>query len=333
MHPGTDPPPYELLVERVSSGIAALVTSLRDRIDEPLLRAGEGTLRVIAQDAVGFDNIDRQAANRLKIPFTHTPDVLTDATAEFALFMMGSVARRLYPSERLVREGQWTTWHPYLPFLGDEVAGKTVAVVGVGRIGRAFAQKCLGLGVDLQLHNRSGVDSAFVNGLQRILDLQYKEGFSERRCRVEVVTLEKAFEQGDFVSIHLPLNDSTRALIDREKLGWMKPTAFLINSARGPIVEEAALVQALTSGSIAGAALDVFEAEPLPGDSALRAPELAGRVRLFHHFGSGGRTTRLSPDPQKGMGGRCVQGVIDVLEGRYGADPSRMPWVVNKEAF
>ena len=333
VYPETDPPPYDLLVEKVSSGIVALVTTLRDRIDEPLLTAGKGTLKVVAQDAVGFDNIDRKAASRLKIPFTHTPDVLTDATAEFALFMMGSVARCLYSSERLVREKQWKPWHPYLPFLGDEVAGKTVAIIGVGRIGRAFAQKCLGLDVDLLLHNRSGVDPGFVSSLQKILDLQYEEGLSGRRCRVKVVTLAEALGQGDFVSIHLPLNDSTRALIDREKLGWMKPTAFLINSARGPIVDEAALLGALNEGSVAGAALDVFEVEPLPEDSALRAPELAGQVRLFHHFGSGGKTTRLSPDSQKGMAGRCVQGVIDVLEGRYGGDPARMPYVVNKEAF
>ena len=147
--PEVDPPPKSLILERVSSGIDALITTLRDPIDEEVFQAGEGTLKVISQIAVGVDNIDEEAANRHRVPYTHTAEVLTHATAEFAFFIMGCVSRKLYPSERLVREERWTTWHPYLPFLGDEVTGKTVAVVGVGRIGRAFLSKCTGLDMDI----------------------------------------------------------------------------------------------------------------------------------------------------------------------------------------
>src|SRR5262245_17920358 len=146
-------PPRELILEKVRGGIHALITTLRDKIDEEVLEAGAGTLRIVAQLAVGFDNIDREAANRYRIPFSNTADVLTEATAEFALFMMGAVSRKTYPSEDLLRNNEWGYWHPYRPFLGDEVTGKTVGIIGAGRIGRAFAKKCVGLDVDLLLYS------------------------------------------------------------------------------------------------------------------------------------------------------------------------------------
>ncbi len=136
VYPDPEPPPKRLIVEKVRSGIDGLITTLRDSIDAEVFEAGRNTLKVVAQYAVGFDNINRADANRYKIPFTNTADVLTEATAEFALFILGSVARKLYPSERLVREKRWGSWHPYLPFLGDEVTGKTVSVIGTGRIRR-----------------------------------------------------------------------------------------------------------------------------------------------------------------------------------------------------
>ena len=131
----TKPPSKELILEKVSSGVDVLITTLRDSIDKEVLEAGKQTLRLVAQDAVGFDNIDRDTANKYKIPFTNTSEVLTEATAEFAFLMLGCASRKLYSSERLVRKLQWETWHPSLPFLGDEVTGKTVAVIGTGRIG------------------------------------------------------------------------------------------------------------------------------------------------------------------------------------------------------
>jgi glyoxylate reductase len=336
------PPPKKLVLEKVRSGIAALITTLRDRIDEDVFAAGAAAgLRVVSQIAVGVDNIDRAAANRHRIPFTHTPEVLTDATAEYAFFMLGAVARKLYPAEVQVRTHQWTTWHPYLPWLGDEVTGRTLAVVGMGRIGKSVVNKAVGFDMDVLCHSTSGRDeSPFVASVQRVMDLRHSEGLSRRRQTIEAVPLEQALQRADFVSLHVPLTlpgtatgEPTYHLMDEERLRMMKPTAYLVNTARGPVVDEQALATALREGWIAGAALDVFEREPLPDDSPLRDESLALKLRLFPHAASAARATRLSPDPDVGMAGRCAQGALDVLEGRYGGDPKRMPFVVNKEAF
>jgi len=342
VYPEVQPPPKPLVLAKVRSGIAALITTLRDPIDEEILAAGAASgLRVVAQIAVGVDNIDRAAANRHRIPFTHTPDVLTDATAEYAFFMMGAVARKLYPAEVQVRAREWTTWHPYLPWLGDEVTGRTLAVIGTGRIGQSMVEKAVGFDMDVLCHatSRSAALSAFVTAVQRVMDLRHREGLSGRKQTIEVVSLEDALRRADFVSLHVPLTmpGTTAAptfhLIDETRLRTMKPTAYLVNTARGPVVDERALARALREGWIAGAALDVFEKEPLPDDSPLRDEALVPRLRLFPHAASAARATRLSADPDVGMAGRCVQGAIDVLEGRYGGDPKRMPFVVNKEAF
>lgn len=325
-------PPYEVVLEKVRAGVDVLITTLRDRVDEEIFRTGCGKLKLVAQDAVGYDNIDRTAANRYRIPVTHTPDVLTHATAEFALFLLGSAARKLWPSEELVRTGRWKTWHPYLPFLGVEVTGKTVAVIGTGRIGKAFAGKCLGLDVDLLLYD-ARPDLQFSSRLAKLAEERRSLGLALRTCRVEYVGPDRALREADFVSLHLPLTEDTRHFLNRERLGWMRREAVVINTSRGAVVDEVALAEALRDGRIAGAALDVFETEPLPLDSPLLAPELKEKVRVFHHFASGTVETRLSPDPDRGMAGRCVQAVINLLEGRYGGDPGRMPWVVNKEAF
>ena len=327
-----EPPPHSLIVEKVRSGVDALITTLRDRIDEEVFRAGKGTLRVVGQYAVGFDNIDRDAANRYGIPFTNTAEVLTDATAEFAFFILGCVARKLYPSERLVRKKKWGTWHPFHPFLGDEVTGRTVSVIGTGRIGQAFIQKCIGFRMDIVCFDTYPNEN-FVESVQTVLSTIHQVGLSDRQHSIRYASLDEALAEGDFVSLHVPLTPETRHLINAERLSRMKKTAYLINTSRGPVVDEEALYWALKEGKIAGAALDVFHQEPLPEDSPLRDPELEDRLRLFHHFASAGRQTRLSVDPNLGMAGRAVQGVIDVLEGRYGGDPSRMPYVVNKEAF
>jgi glyoxylate reductase len=326
-------------VERVRNGIDALITTLRDQIDEEVFAAGAGTLKIVAQIAVGFDNIDREAANRYRVPFSNTADVLTEATAEFAFFMMGAVSRKLYPSEKLVEENQWTSWHPYQPFLGDEVTGKTVAVIGTGRIGKAFAKKCIGLDMDLLLYDPVFRDEKFADYAAREMKLRFEAGFSHKLRTVEYVSFSEALKKADYVSLHVPLlmrgesTTPTYHLMSTEAFRRMKKTAYLINTSRGPVVDEAALYQALINGEIAGAALDVYEKEPLPIDSPLRDPEFKDRLRLFHHFASGTRETRLSPDPEIGMAGRTVQAVIDVIEGRYGGDPAKIPWVVNKEAF
>jgi len=339
---GLQPPPKALVLEKVRSGIAALITTLRDQVDEEVFAAGASAgLKVVSQIAVGVDNIDRAAANRHRIPYTHTPDVLTDATAEYAFFMMGAVARRLYPAELQVRERQWTTWHPYLPWLGDEVTGRTLAVIGMGRIGKSMVAKAMGFDMDVLCHSSRGPAGLadYVGAVQRVMDLRHDEGLGARRQRIEAVSLEDALARADFVSLHVPLTlpgtakQPTFHLIDEQRLRLMKKTAYLVNTARGPVVDETALAKALREGWIAGAALDVFEKEPLPDASPLRDPALLPTLRLFPHAGSAARATRLSPDPDVGMAGRCVQGALDVLEGRYDGDPKRMPFVVNKEAF
>jgi glyoxylate reductase len=339
VYSSSEAPPKSLIIEKVKSGIDGLITTLRDDIDAEIFAAGKGTLKVVAQIAVGFDNIDRAEANRYRIPFTNTADVLTDATAEFAFFMMGAAARKLWPSEKLVRENKWQFWHPFLPFLGDEVSGKTISILGTGRIGKAMARKCLGFEMDIVCHDPVFEDHHFLGSMQKVAQTLFEQGLSRRLAVINYTTLEIALIKGDFVSLHVPLlresesSTPTYHLINEKTLRMMKPSAYLINTTRGPIVDEKALHKALKEHWIAGAALDVFEKEPLPLDSLLRDPELEDRLRLFHHFASGATATRTSPDPNIGMAGRTVQGLLDVLEKNYEGDITKMPYVVNKEAF
>ncbi len=332
-------PSKSLILEKVRSGVDGLITTLRDQIDAEVFEAGRGTLKVVAQDAVGYDNINRADANRYSVPFTHTADVLTEATAEFAFFILGNVARKMCPAERLVRDHRWGTWHPYLPFLGDEVTGKTIGVIGTGRIGQAFIKKAVGFDADILCFDPFVQAHDFVRKVQEAMDTRFRVGFSPEQRTVCYVTFEEALRNSDFVSLHVPLLRESESefptyhLMNEKTLRLMRPTAFLINTSRGPVVDEQALYTAVKEGVIAGVALDVFETEPLPADSPLLDPSIENRVRLFAHFASAARVTRLSTDPNKGMAGRCVQGLIDVLEGNYGGNPAKMPYVVNKEAF
>jgi len=336
---GPEAPPKELIIDRVKSGIDALITTLRDPIDAEVFEAGKGALKVVAQIAVGFDNINRVDANKYKIPFTNTADVLTEATAEFAFFMMGMLARKMWQSERLVREGTWPSWHPFLPFLGDEVTGKTIAIIGTGRIGLAMIKKCSGFDMNILCYDPAFHNDKFVAAIRELMNLRHARGIQQEETWIKYVDLEEALRGADYVSIHVPLlregetDKPTYHLINEKTLKLMKPTAYLINSSRGPVVDEKALAKALKEKVIAGAALDVFEKEPLPADSPLLDPEIADRSRVFHHFASGGTITRLDVDPNKGMAGRTAQAVIDVLEKNYDGDPTKMPYVVNKEAF
>src|SRR5213593_2978279 len=298
---GPEAPPKKFIVEKVKSGIDGLITTLRDPIDAEVFEAGKGTLKVVAQIAVGFDNIDRADANKYKIPFTNTADVLTEATAEFAFFMM--------------------------------------AVIGTGRIGLAMIKKCSGFDMNILCYDPAYQNHEFIGAIQELMDLRHARGIQKEKTWIKYVEFEEALRGADYVTIHVPLlresetDKPTYHLINEKTLKMMKPTAYVINSSRGPVVDERALASALKEKVIAGAALDVFEKEPLSPDSPLLDPEIADRCRVFHHFASGAQITRLSLDPDKGMAGRCVQGLIDVLEGNYGGDPTKMPYVVNKEAF
>ena len=339
VYPEAEAPPKDLIIQKVTSGVEGLITTLRDQIDADVFSVGVGTLRVVAQLAVGFDNINRAEANKYKIPFTNTADVLTEATAEFAFFLMGALARKLWPAEHLTRDNLWGYWHPFLPFLGDEVTGKTVAVIGTGRIGLAMIKKCAGFDMNILCYDPAYENREYIEAIQETMDLRLQRGISREKTTIRYTTLDDCLKNADFVSLHVPLqrqgesSTPTYHLINEKTLRSMKRTAMLINTSRGPVVDEAALAHALRENWIAGAALDVYEKEPLPADSPLRDPNLADRCRLLPHFASAGRITRLSSDPEKGMAGRCVQGLIDVLEGNYGGDITKMPYVVNKEAF
>jgi glyoxylate reductase len=339
VYPDPEAPPKSLIVEKVKSGIDGLITTLRDPIDAEVFEAGKGHLKVVAQIAVGFDNINRADANRYKIPFTHTADVLTEATSEFAFFMLGALARKMWTAEHLTRNNQWGYWHPYLPFLGDEVTGKTMAVIGTGRIGLGMIKKCTGFDMNILCYDPVYENHDYVKAIQEMKDLRYARGMTREHAWIKYTTFDDALTGGDFVSVHVPLlregesSTPTYHLFNERTLRMMKPTAYLVNTSRGPVVEEAALAKALRENWIAGAALDVYEQEPLPPDSPLRDPAIEDRCRLYPHFASAARITRLSTDPNKGMAGRCVQGLIDVLENNYGGDITKMPYVVNKEAF
>jgi glyoxylate reductase len=339
VYPEPKAPPKALILDKVRSGIDGLITTLRDQIDAEVFEAGKGTLKVVAQLAVGFDNINRADANRYKMPFTNTADVLTEATAEFAFFIMGDLARRTWSAEHITRENKWGFWHPYLPFLGDEVTGKTIAIIGTGRIGLAMIKKCSGFDMNILCYDPAYQNHEFIKAIQETMDLRHARGIQKQETWIKYVSFEEALREADFVSVHVPLirdgesSTPTFHLFNERTLRMMKPTAFLVNTSRGPVVDEAALARALKENWIGGAALDVYEKEPLPADSPLRDPAIEDRCRLLPHFASAGKITRLSSDPDKGMAGRCVQGLIDVLEGNYGGDPKKMPYVVNREAF
>ncbi len=339
VYPDPTAPPKNLIIDKVRSGVDGLITTLRDQINAEIFEAGKGTLKVVSQFAVGFDNINRADANRYKIPFTNTADVLTEATAEFAFFMLGALARKLWPAEHLARDNEWSFWHPYLPFLGDEVTGKTIAIIGTGRIGLAMIKKCTGFDMNILCYDPAYQNHEYVNAVQETMDLRHARGIQKDKTSIRYVSLEGALAEADFVSVHVPLlregesDTPTYHLFNERRLRRMKPTAFLVNTSRGPVVDENALARALKERWIGGAALDVYEKEPLPADSPLRNPAIEDRCRLFPHFASAAKITRLSADPNKGMAGRCVQGLIDVLEKNYSGDVKKMPYVVNKEAF
>ncbi|NLV32614.1 MAG: D-glycerate dehydrogenase [Acidobacteria bacterium] len=245
---------------RGAAGILALLT---DRIDAEVLDAAGPQLRIVANMAVGFDNIDLRAASARGVMVTNTPGVLTDATADLAWALLFAAARRIPEAERFLRAGRFRYWGPLL-FLGADVAGRTLGVVGAGRIGSAVARRARGFDMKVLYCNRSP-----------------RPGL-ESELGARKVPLEELLAEADFVSLHLPLTPETRHLIDARALALMKPTACLINTGRGPLVDEAALVEALAAGRPAGAALDVFEREPEVHPGLLARDD----VVLTPHIGS-----------------------------------------------
>lgn len=257
------PPPYDQLVAH-SRGKLGVLTMVTDRIDAAFMDAVGPQLRVISQMAVGVDNIDVAAARQRGILVGHTPGVLTDATADLAFALLLATARRVVEAADYVKAGQWKTWGPKM-LLGADVAGATLGIIGLGRIGRAVARRA------------SGFDMRLLAYGPRLTD---EEAASAGARRVDLPDL---LRESDFVSLHLPLKPETRGLIHRETLALMKPSAILINTARGPIVDQSALYDALRAGVIAAAGLDVTNPEPLPLDDPLLT---LPNVVILPHIGS-----------------------------------------------
>lgn len=247
--PERQPPPYETLLEKVK-GIDGLICLLTDRIDSPLIEVG-AQLKVISQMAVGYDNIDIPAATARGLPVGHTPGVLTNATADLTWALLMAAARRVVEADQFTRSGQWITWEPDL-LLGPDVAGATLGIVGLGRIGQAVARRAKGFDMKVLYTDR------------RQLGQELEESLG-----VEFMGLDRLLKASDFVTIHTPLSEETYHLFSQTQFEQMKPTAILINTARGPIVDPDALYSVLTQGRIAGAALDVTDPEPIPMDSPL----------------------------------------------------------------
>ncbi len=275
-----------------------LMSMITDMVDEEVLSRAP-RLRMIANMAVGYNNVDVKAATARKIPVTNTPDVLTETTADLAFTLILSVARRVAEGDRMVREGRFQFWAPFL-FLGTEVTGKTLGIIGMGRIGKAVARRAAGFDMRILYHNRDRIDAA-----------------EEKSLRAEYTDMKTLLASSDFVSIHVPLAENTKHLIGMAELSLMKPAAFLINTSRGPVVDEPALVSALQDGVLAGAGLDVYENEPS------LAPGLAGLANtvLLPHVGSATLETRMK------MAMMATDNLIAGLTGR------KPPNLVNPEVW
>ena len=294
---GELPPPRAVLLEKVK-GKEGLLSLLTDKIDAELMDAAGG-LRVISNYAVGFDNIDVKAATARGIPVGNTPGVLTETTADLAFALLMAVARRVVEGVDYVRAGRWKTWGPRL-LLGQDIHGATLGLIGFGRIGQALARRARGVNKRSMYHERARLAEA------------------ETALGATFVDLDTLLRESDFVSLHTDLNPTTYHLIDAAALAKMKPTAILINSARGPIVDPVALADALRRGVIAGAGLDVTEPEPIPlDDPLLKLPNCV----IVPHIASASVATR-------GLMARMA--ADNLLAGLRG---ERLPNCVNPEVY
>ena len=263
------PPGYSLLLQKVK-GIDALLCMLTDTIDGNLMDSAGSRLKVISQFAVGVDNIDTAAATERGIPVGNTPGVLTDTTADLAWALLMAAGRRLAESDRVVRAGKWKTWGS-IDFLGHDITGATLGIVGFGRIGQAMAKRAQGFGMRILYYSRQRHPEA------------------EDRYNAQFVDLDSLLHASDFVSLHTNLSEETRHLMNDTRLNKMKPGSILINTARGPVVDQQALYHALSSGTIAYAALDVTEPEPIKPDDPLLTLD---NIILCPHIGSASHKTR-----------------------------------------
>ena len=269
----------------LSESVAAIVT-LTDRLNADVLAAAS-RLKIVANYAVGYNNIDVDAARQQGIVVTNTPDVLTDATADLTWALILATARRVIEGDRLARSGQWTGWTP-TQLLGTAVAGRTLGIIGMGRIGQAVARRAAGFRMKVCYCSRRRADSP------------------SDAVAWEFLPLQALLAGSDIVTIHVPLTQETRHLIGAQELAKMRRTAILINTARGPIVDESVLVAALSNGAISGAGLDVFEEEPRLHPRLATMPQ----VVLLPHLGSATMEARVE------MGMTCVKNIEAVLSGQ-----------------
>jgi glyoxylate reductase len=281
-----DHPPSAAEIQAGVREAQAVICTLNERFDAEVLDASP-SLRVIANYAVGYNNIDVEAVRARGIVVTNTPDVLTNATADITWALILAVARRVVEGDQLVRQNRWTGWSP-TQMLGIDLSGKTLGIIGMGRIGQAVARRAAGFEMNVLYWTRS------------------ERSLKELHPSWQRVSFEELLRRSDFLSLHIPLTPETKHLINDAALRLMKPTAFLINAARGPVVDEAALVKTLREGRLAGAGFDVYEREPelSPGLRELN------RVVLLPHLGSATSETRIR------MGLMCVENVLAVLEGK-----------------
>lgn len=279
------PVPRDILLEKAEKA-SALLTMLSDKIDRELLQNAD-SLRIVSNLAVGYDNIDLKAANEKGVTITNTPDVLTETTADLTFALLLAVARRIVEADRYIKEGKWKSWSPLL-LAGADIHHKTMGIVGMGSIGEAVAKRAKGFNMNVLYYNRSRKHEA------------------ETSIGVQYALLDELLSQSDFVVILAPLNPETEGMFQGNQFKKMKKTAILINAARGPIVNEEELIQALKRGDIAGAGLDVFETEPISEDHPLLAFD---QVVALPHIGSSSEDTRYN------MMTLCVENIQAVLKG------------------
>ena len=262
------PPPRDILLREAATA-DGLLTLLTDRIDEELMDAAP-RLRVVSNMAVGYDNIDVAEASRRAILITNTPGILTETTADFAFALLMAAARRVVEADRYTREGRWKTWGPQV-LLGQDVHGACLGLVGLGAIGLEVAKRARGFGMRILYHDHR------------------RRPREERRYGLTYAELDQLLREADFVSLHVPLTPETRHLIGERELSLMKPTAILVNTARGPVVDQKALYRFLKERRITAAAVDVTEVEPIPLDDPLLT---LSNIIIAPHIASASVTTR-----------------------------------------
>jgi glyoxylate reductase len=281
------PPAHDELLRRLERADAVL-SMVSDRFDAATI-AALPNLRAISNLAVGVDNVDLEAASRAGIPVGHTPGVLTETVADLAFALMMAVARRVVEGDQFVRSGKWRAWTPKL-MLGRDLWGATLGIIGWGAIGQAVARRAAGFGMRILYASRKSPDPT-----------------TQKTPGPEWVDLARLLAESDFVSIHVPLTEATRHMIGVHELAMMKSTALIVNTARGGVIDQAALTAALEAGRIAGAGLDVAETEPIdPADPLLMLPS----VVITPHIGSASLATRLR------MAELAVDNLLDVFAGR-----------------